>query len=61
MAEINSATKAKRKYNEKTYSRIEISVKKEHLPIIEERAKELGVPRATYIKDLISKDLDKKI
>lgn len=58
---INSATRAKKKYNAKTYHEIKLVVKKEDLPIIDARAKELGIPRATYIKELIGKDLDKKI
>lgn len=52
-----SATRAKRKYNSKTYERLEITVKAGEKEKIKQRAGKLGKSINAYITDLIYKDM----
>lgn len=54
----NPATKAKNKYNLKTYERIVLQVKKGDKEKVTKRAAELGKSVNAYIKDLINADTD---
>ena len=55
-----AATRAKRRYDEKTYSRIIIRVKKGEEEKIKQRAEKLGKRINAYITDLIYKDMEKE-
>lgn len=55
-----SATRAKRKYNSKTYERFEITVKAGEKEKIKQRAGKLGKSINAYITDLIYKDIEKE-
>ena len=53
-----AATRAKRRYDEKTYSRIIIRVKKGEEEKIKQRAEKLEKSVNAYITDLIYEDID---
>lgn len=55
-----SATRAKNKYNAKTYERLEITVKAGEKEKIKQRAGKLGKSINAYITDLIYKDMEKE-
>ena len=55
-----SATRAKRKYNAKTYERLEITVKAGEKEKIKQRAGKIGKSINAYITDLIYKDMEKE-
>lgn len=55
---MNASTKAKRKYNNANYDRIEVSVKKGNKELLKKHAEILGVSLSEYIKHLIEKDLN---
>lgn len=55
-----SATRAKRKYNAKTYERLEITVKAGEKEKIKQRAGKIGKSINAYITDLIYEDMEKE-
>jgi hypothetical protein len=55
-----SATRAKRKYNSKTYERLEITVKAGEKEKIKQRAGKIGKSINAYITDLIYADMKKE-
>lgn len=57
---MNTATKAKRKYNEKAYERIVVFIKAGEKEKIKQRAEELGKSINAYITDLIYEDMKKE-
>ena len=61
MATINSATKAKNKYNEKTYDRIMLNLKKGDKSIIDEFIKKHRYEsRNIFIRDAIFEKIKKE-
>lgn len=57
---MNTATKAKRKYNDKAYERIVVFTKTGEKKKIKQRAEELGKSVNAYITDLIYEDMKKE-
>ncbi|MBQ6144026.1 MAG: hypothetical protein IJI84_06100 [Clostridia bacterium] len=62
--EVDSKTKAKRKYNEKTYKRVSIYVKNEEMTVIEKFCKDKNYSKNNLfiqsIKEKIEKETGKK-
>lgn len=56
-----SATKAKEKYNSKTYDRLAIRVKTGQADIIKEHAERNGMSLNSYINKLIADDMGEEL
>lgn len=54
---MNSQSKAKQRYNNKTYDRIEVKVRKGTKDIIKSHAESIGKSLNGYINDLIMSDI----
>lgn len=58
MARTKTSTDVKRRYNEKTYTRMEVSVKKEVAEEYKARCQELGIPYSQPLHEAIQRILD---